>query len=147
MPSTSQSVVDKLCWTKPLADMSEGQKALILALRTCVLANVEGRCCCGHLAQYLGSAHSVGTFMNMLRTIVAAWPESLIVHRPFCYTTTYDEVLIVDLVTATIKNDSQRFHAMLRDMMPRAAIFSIQRTVREFVDTLPGRDIAPAESP
>ncbi|MEM1132127.1 MAG: hypothetical protein AAGH53_04255 [Pseudomonadota bacterium] len=112
-----------------------------MAVRTCVLANMQGQCCCGHLAQYLGSAHSAGSFVKMMRSIVVAWPEALVVHRLLSAKTSYDEVLIVDLIMATIKNDTQLFYSMLRDMMPKAVIFSIQSAIREFVDTLPGREI------
>src|SRR3546814_1015298 len=50
----------------------------------------------------------------------SVWPEPVYVNPPCCPKLSYDEMMVLDLLTAAVRSDRQAFDDFLRDMLPPA---------------------------
>lgn len=110
-------------WTElpRVQDLPPDRFRMIRALRLVVLFNQARRNPLPELERLLGSEGAALGFLDMMVRCGNHWPEPVIVQPPCCQHTSYDEMLVTDLITAVVLGDRTMFDRLVCDMLnPRA---------------------------
>lgn len=84
------------------------------------------------LAVFVGSMKGVQHFHVLLDEIGRAWPETIYLNCPCQPQLSYDEMLIVDLMTAAGGNDRRSFDRLIEDMVAASMRNAIWCAARKF---------------
>jgi hypothetical protein len=113
-------------------------------MRVTVLAQAQHIDVRVFLTQRMGNEQAGKHFAHIIETMRECWPEPVCVHRPCCGQVSYDEMCLLDLVTAVISAQPAIFHDLIRDMVgerDRARLYNvIERFGRARGSILPGAD-------
>ncbi|WP_430413769.1 hypothetical protein [Parasphingorhabdus sp.] len=120
MGGTLSELAQSLTATARISDMPTGQKSVIMAMRVAILARIEKQSPKPYLTRQFGDEVTAGHFAHIIELMGDCWPEPMVVHRPCCSSVTYDEMLLLDLVTATVQNEPQHFDGLLSEMIGRS---------------------------
>src|SRR3546814_20964746 len=85
------------------------------------------------LANRLGSEEAAERFRDLIGGMGSVWPEPVYVNPPCCPKLSYDEMMVLDLLTAAVRSDRQAFDDFLRDMLPPAACDTLYAAAGAFV--------------
>ncbi|PHR20445.1 MAG: hypothetical protein COA41_04575 [Sphingopyxis sp.] len=133
MAERVSALVRSLAARPALAAMPAAQIRIIVALRMAVLASQNkqnpGPC----LARQLGDEEAAIHFFDIIETMSDCWPDPIAVHRPCCRETSYDEILLIDLITAVVQGQTGPFHALLGEMIARTDRLKLHRSIERFV--------------
>ncbi|QTD54456.1 hypothetical protein [Parasphingorhabdus cellanae] len=115
----SASEFTKLLSSTPcLPHVPEAQVRIVSAMRYTILAHRQNKDIEGCLVAHFGTRKAARRFAHILETMGDIWPEPVMIHAPKCPQTTYDEMLLLDLVTSVIQKEPAHFHGLLCDMIP-----------------------------
>src|SRR3546814_12969913 len=81
----------------------------------------------------LGSEEAAERFLDLIGGMGSVWPEPVYVNPPCCPKLSYDEMMVLDLLTAAVRSDRQAFDDFLRDMLPPAACDTLYAAPGAFV--------------
>ncbi|MEO9599488.1 hypothetical protein [Parasphingorhabdus sp.] len=109
-----------LAATPKLSAMPAAQMRVVVAMRIAVLAWKKRQDPKPYLTKQLGDEIAAGHFAHIVEIMNECWPEPMAVHRPCCSQTSYDEMLVVDLVTSVVQDQSEHFHGLLGEMIGRS---------------------------
>ncbi|WP_417621062.1 hypothetical protein [Parasphingorhabdus sp.] len=112
--------VQSLAVTPNLSAMPAAQMRIIVAMRIAVLARRKRLDPKPYLAKQLGDEKAARHFAHIIEMMSDCWPEPLMVHRPCCASVSYDEMLVLDLTTATVQNEPEHFHGLMGEMIGRS---------------------------
>lgn len=113
--------LDRIASTPDLRTLPGAQARITIATRIAVVFVKLGRDPRRELANRLGSEDAAGRFLDMVAQMGEAWPEPVYVNPPCCPRLSYDEMAVLDLLTAAGRHDRAAFDDFLRDMLPSAA--------------------------
>lgn len=107
--------------TPDLRTLPAAQARITIATRVAVVFSKLDRDPRPELAQRLGSADAAVRFLDLVEEMALAWPEPVYVNAPCCPRLSYDEMMVLDLIIAAVREDRETFDALLRDMLPGQA--------------------------
>lgn len=124
-----------------LRDAPNAHARLVCAMREAHVARAARKCCRSALVRYFGTLDAVRAFHVLMDEAGRAWPDP-IVFNPECQPLlSFDEKVLVDLVTAAAKNERDRFDAFSGEMIDHAgrnAIwYAARRLLRHLAPSLP----------
>lgn len=93
------------------------QDRIVLAMRLVVVLSKLKREPVEPLTDKLGSEAAARRFLRVMEIIGDVWPEPVVVLPPCCPQTTYDEMMLLDLIIAAAKRDRGAFDSFLKDML------------------------------
>ncbi|MXO68439.1 hypothetical protein GRI72_06325 [Altererythrobacter marinus] len=111
---------------------------LVCAMRYTHVARRVGDYSHRRLASHLGSFCAVHSFHVFMDEAGHAWPERIVLNPPCQSAFSYDEMLLVDLLTAAARGERARFDDFVRDMIgagARHAIWSAARRLMRHMAT------------
>lgn len=124
--------------TPKLRSMSTGQISIVIAMRVTILARAQGMGVKCYLAKQMPGEDAARHFLHIIEAMCESWPEPVMVHRPCCNKVSYDEVLLLDLVTAAARDDTKTFHNRIRDMIGERDRLTLLNSIAKFVQTCRG---------
>lgn len=136
MGGSISAFVQSLTVTTRLSDLPDKQKGVIVAMRITILARVEKQGPKSHLIQQLGDEVAATHFAHIVEMMGDCWPEPMVVNRPCGSMVTYDEMLLLDLVKATVQKVPQRFNELLSEMIGRSDRRKLSLVFAKFADRL-----------
>ncbi|MBF5090592.1 MULTISPECIES: hypothetical protein [unclassified Novosphingobium] len=86
---------------------------VVMAMRLCALFERAARDPVPDLAQRYRSVEAAVGVHDLVRAIVATWPEAFMVNRPCCLAMSPDEATLAELVRSTGLGDRARFDATI----------------------------------
>ena len=110
--------LDLIAQTPDLRCLPSAQARIAIATRVAIVFLKLQRDPRPELADRLGSEEAAGRFLAFIEVIGAAWPEPVYVNAPCCPRLSYDEMMVLDLMTACGSGDRAAFEAFLCDMLP-----------------------------
>lgn len=113
--------LDLMAQTPDIRCMPAAQARITFATRIAVVFSKLGRDPRAELANRLGSEGAARHFLALVEEVGASWPEPVYVNSPCCPKLSYDEMMVLDLLTACGQDDRQTFDDLLRDMLPAEA--------------------------
>ncbi|NJM51719.1 MAG: hypothetical protein HC843_13335 [Sphingomonadales bacterium] len=119
--------------TPLLQDVPPLQMRIVVALRIAVMAGRHKRPVEPYLAGHLGSTRAAAAFTGLIHIMGDMWPDPFTVHPPCCRQTSYDEMLLLDLVTATLRGEPDQFSGLLSDMLNAKQVRRLQQSLASFV--------------
>ncbi|QTD56802.1 hypothetical protein [Parasphingorhabdus cellanae] len=119
--------------TPALANIPKAQVRIVSAMRHTILTHRQQKDVKGCLIAHFGTRKAAYRFARILEAMGDVWPEPIMVHAPECGTTTYDEMLLLDLVTAVIRNDPAHFNGLLCDMIAEEDCERLHITISRFI--------------
>lgn len=122
-----------LSGTPVLENLPESQARIVSAMRYAILAHREQRDIDDCLVAHFGTRQGARRFACILETMGDIWPEPVMVHAPQCPVTTYDEMLLLDLVTCVIQDDPCHFNALLCDMIAEQDCGRLHMAISRFI--------------
>lgn len=136
MGGSISAFVQSLTVTTRLSDLPDTQKGVIVAMRITILARVEKQDPKSLPIRQLGDEVAAIHFAHIIEMMGDCWPEPMVVHRPCCSMVTYDEMLLLDLVKATVQKVPQRFNELLSEMIGRSDRRKLSLVFAKFADRL-----------
>lgn len=97
--------------------MSAGQIKIVTAMRVTVLANAQGMGVKCYLSKQMPNEDAALHFAHIVETMCEVWPEPVRVQRPCCGQVSYDEMLLLDLMTAVVRAEPAAFQNLICDMV------------------------------
>lgn len=85
----------------------------VMAMRLCALFERAARDPVPDLAQRYRSVETAVGVHDLVRAIIATWPEAFMVNRPCCLAMSPDEATLAELVRSTCLGDRARFDATI----------------------------------
>ena len=119
--------------TPLLENLPESQIRIVSAMRYAILAHRQKRDIQDCLIAHFGTRKAARRFCVVLETMGDIWPEPVLVHAPQCPVTTYDEMLLLDLVTCIVQNDPCHFNGLLCDMIPEKDCGRLHVAISRFI--------------
>lgn len=113
--------LDLLTSTPDLRSVAPVHARIVRSLRYTHLARRGRGFCCDDLADALGAPLAVHAFLVFLDEAGRAWPEPIVLNPPCQTRMSYDEMLLVDCITAAAKDDRATFDGFLCDMLAPSA--------------------------
>lgn len=110
--------LDLIAQTPDLRCLPGAQARIALATRVAVVFMKLQRDPRPELTNRLGSGQAAARFLAFIEAMGAAWPEPVYVNAPCCPKLSYDEMMVLDLMTACGSGDRSAFDAFLCDMLP-----------------------------
>ena len=132
MAEQVSALVRSLAARPALAAMPAAQIRIIVALRLAILASQKKQDPAPCLARQLGDDAAAIYFTDIIETMSDCWPDPITVHRPCCRETSYDEILLIDLITAVVQGQTGPFHALLGEMIAPADRMQLYRNIERF---------------
>lgn len=112
-----------------------------MATRVAVVFSKMSRDPRPELEQRLGSNEAAVRFLDLVEEIGSAWPEPVYVNAPCCPRLSYDEMMILDLLTAVGRGQRDIFDQLLSDMIPAQARNRIYAASKRFAEVYRQRQI------
>ncbi|MBB4640507.1 hypothetical protein [Rhizorhapis suberifaciens] len=135
--------LDLIASTPDIRGLPAAQARITLATRIAVVFNKLGRDPGPELANRLGSEGAASRFLALMSEMGSVWPEPVYVNPPCCPKLSYDEMMVLDLLTACGRADRKAFDDFLMDMLPAEArdrlYFSADAFVASYVEKPVGR--------
>lgn len=122
--------LEALLSTPELTEMSPVHVRLVCAMRYFHVSRRQRTYCCRMLATQIGNPLAVRPFHVFMDEAGRAWPDPIVLGPPCRMRLSYDEMLLVDLCTASARNDRAAFDDLVGDMIgvaQRRAIWSAAR--------------------
>lgn len=113
--------LDLIAHTPDLRSLPAAQGRITLATRIAVVFMKLQRDPRPELGNRLGSAEAATRFLDFIEAMGGAWPEPVYVNPPCCPKLSYDEMMVLDLITACGRSDRNAFDGFLCDMLPSEA--------------------------
>lgn len=110
--------LDLIAQAADLRCLRGAQARIAIATRVAVVFLKLQRDPRAELADRLGSGEAAKRFLAFIEVIGAAWPEPAYVNAPCCPRLSYDEMMVLDLMTACGSGDRAAFDAFLCEMLP-----------------------------
>lgn len=132
MPGKSP-LTQMLVSTPHLPNLPKDQMRIVTAMRVAVMANAKALDVKPYINQHIINEKAAHHFAHVMESIGDSWPEPVCVHRPCCPVVSYDEMLLLDLVTAVVRDDEDRFHDLVRDMLGERDRRRIHTALSKFV--------------
>lgn len=117
MPEPKSAFAQSLAANPKLSTMPSAQMRIIVAMRIAIMAWKNRRNPKPFLVKQLGDKIAAGHFAHIVELMSDCWPEPLAVHRPCCSSVSYDEMLMLDLITAVVQREADHFHGLLGEML------------------------------
>lgn len=119
--------------TPDLRTLPGAQARIALSTRIVVVLTKLDRDPRPELANRLGSEEAAERFLDLIGGMGTVWPEPVYVNPPCCPKLSYDEMMVLDLLTAAVRSDRQAFDDFLRDMLPPPARDTLYAAAGAFV--------------
>jgi hypothetical protein len=110
--------LDLIADTPDLRCLPAAKARIAIATRIAVVFTKLQRDPQPELMNRLGSGTAAARFLGFIEAMGAAWPEPVYVNAPCCPKLSYDEMMVLDLMTACGRGDRSAFDALLCDMLP-----------------------------
>lgn len=133
--------LDLIAQLPDLRALPAAQARIAIATRVAVVFSKLERDPGPELKQRLGGQEAAVRFLDLMEEIGVAWPEPVYVNAPCCPRLSYDERMVLDLVSAAVRSDRAAFDALLCDMIPAKARDRIHAACQRFVETYRQREI------
>jgi hypothetical protein len=133
--------LDLISQMPDLRALPAAQARITIATRVAVVFSKLERDPRPELEQRLGSNEAAVRFLDLVEEIGSAWPEPVYVNAPCCPRLSYDEMMVLDLVTAAVQCRREAFDAFLRDMIPAPARDRLYAASQRFVEAYRRREI------
>lgn len=102
----------KLSYTPDLRCVPAPHARLVCAMREAHMARAKRICCGPAMARYFGNFDAVRAFHVFMDEAGCAWPDPIVLNPPCQPAFSYDEMLLIDLVTAAAKSVSMPLSAI-----------------------------------
>ncbi|MEM8918673.1 MAG: hypothetical protein AAGE37_07410 [Pseudomonadota bacterium] len=122
-----------LASTPDLRQVPPAQARIVIAMRVAVMAHAKKCDVRQYVARHIGNPAAAKHFSHVMEMMGDCWPEPIMVHRPCCQATSYDEMLLLDLITAVVQKQPEHFHGLLCDMIPQHASERLHEQISKFV--------------
>ncbi len=119
--------------TPKLADLESTKARIIIAMRVAVMAHGQNLDIRDYLINQFKDETSGKRFAFIMETMGACWPEPVRVHRPCCSVTTYDEMLLVELMGAVVRDEAWYFHELINDMISESERHRLHQSISRFI--------------
>lgn len=133
--------IDLIAQMPDLRTMPSAQARIAVATRVAVVFAKLERDPRPELELRLGSGDAAIRFLDLVEEIGTAWPEPVYVNAPCCPRLSYDEMMVLDLITAAVRFDRETFDAILRDMLPAQRRDRLYAVSERFVEIYRHREI------
>ena len=110
--------LDLIANTPDMRCLPAAQARIAISTRIAVVFTKLRRDPRAELANRLGSGKAAARFLGFIEVMGAAWPDPVYVNAPCCPKLSYDEMMVLDLMTACGSADRAAFDALLCDMLP-----------------------------
>lgn len=134
--------LDLIVQMPDLRALPAAQARITIATRVAVVFSKLERDPRPELEQRLGTADAAVRFLDLVEEIGMAWPEPVYVNPPCCPRLSYDEMMVLDLVSAAVRSDRETFDAFLRDMIPAQLRRRLYAAFQRFVEAYRQREIS-----
>ena len=106
---------------------------LLAAMRAAVAIHHSGQCPRPRLTAILGNDRAAATWIMLLNSVSAAWPEPMAVYPPCCRCMTHDEAVLIELVSHAAAFDRPAFDRLICEMIDDDGRELIYAAARRFV--------------
>lgn len=127
--------LDLIAQTPDLRCLPAAQARITLATRIAVVFMKLQRDPRAELTNRLGSDQAAARFLEFMEVMGAVWPEPVYVNPPCCPKLSYDEMMVLDLLTACGSSDRAAFDAFLCDMLPSDVRDQLYAAAGSFIST------------
>lgn len=134
--------LDLIAQTPDLRALPTAQARIAIATRVAVVFAKLERDPHPELEQRLGTMEAAVRFLNLMKEIGVAWPDPVYVNAPCCPRLSYDEMMVLDLISAAGESDREAFDSFLCEMIPAGERERIYRACERFVEVYRRRKIA-----
>ena len=139
--------IDLMVQMPDLRTMPAAQARIAVATRVAVVFAKLERDPRPELELRLGNAEAAVRFLDLVEEIGTAWPEPVYVNAPCCPRLSYDEMMVLDLITAAVRSDREAFDAFLRDMIPAKQRDRLYAVSKRFVKIYRKRETMCEQTP
>ncbi len=135
MASKASKFAQMLASRPVLPSMPAHQVRIITSMRAAILAHGMGQDIKPYLVKQLCSEDAAKCFAHMMEKMGDCWPEPVTVRRPCCAAITYDEMLLIDMITSVAKCDTGYFHSLLSDMIDAKSREKLHNSISKFINS------------
>lgn len=121
-----------------LSDLPAAQVRIIRAMRLAVMLNQLRRDPRPELGKHFGSPAAGCAFMTLMRRCGENWPDPVVVQPPCCRNTSFDEILITDMIAASVKRDRREFDRLVCEMIGQEGRDGLYPVFTDFVQHFMG---------
>ncbi len=134
--------IKHLTHTPQLYDLNEENRKIIIALRITTLAKQKKINIGSYLCKYFQCPHTSKYFLHMYETIEDTWPDKIYVHKPCSQSISYDEMLITDLIEATLQKYIMHFHGLLCEMLSKSQSERLHHNIVRLIESNHDKKVA-----
>lgn len=135
MKNTASPFAKLIKATPMLSQIPSVQVRVIIAMRVAVMAHAQNQDVHSYLKQQIGGELAAKRFAHVMEAMGDCWPKPISVHRPCCANTSYDEMLMIDLITAVVQEDQQYFDGLLSEMLSSSERRKVHERISAFTST------------
>lgn len=130
-----QTIIKMLVSKPSLNQLSPLQVKFITAMRITAMARIKKIDASKYLVKYFGDGLSARYFGHIIETIEDCWPEPFQLNKACAAITTYDEMLIADLIRSVSEQRIEFFHGLLCEMLSKSECERLHHNISRFIES------------